>query len=465
MTARLRETLHAAAADVPAYPVYERALATARRSRRRAVVAAVEVLVLATLTGAVLPLTRTPVVDPAAGADAALPDRIALPPRGALHATDRPRLGPASVIFSGQARRLQGWDEDGIVGVVSADSDRYRIFSMGYEAPVGEQVILSPDGRYVARPAGLSEDGRVDLIDLVTGRTRRLHSKVTNSVGTSPRAWSPDGRQLVVDDTVPTDPTRSGYRRVLSIVTLDGERWTQLADAAQQPIFGSSVAFAPGGGRLAYQIGRTVTVADPDGRTVSTFELPAESWLAGKGAWTTDGALTLISRKAGSTDWSLRRVDSATGRNTAPLPVPGVTGVTAIRLLGWGPDGSALVVAYQPEPLSPDRFDQPLELDQRTAYPNVRGVRVLALTPDASAPRTVMTAPEQILAVDVADTVISAGRTRAADPPGGLGGRFWSWTILITVVVAGVVVYRNRGGLALWLDDRRVRRARGPDPK
>nr|WTA67872.1 hypothetical protein OHB51_01450 [Micromonospora sp. NBC_00855] len=460
MTARLRETLHAAAADVPAYPVYERALATARRSRRRTVLAAVVVLVLVALTGAVLPLTRTPAADPAAGADAALPDRIALPPLGALHATDRPRLGPASVIFSGQAPRLQGWDEDGIVGVVGADSDRYRIFSMGYEAPVGEQVILSPDGRYVARPAGLSEDRRVDIIDLVTGRTRQLRSKVADSVGTTPLAWSPDGRQLVVDDSVPTDPMRSSYRRVLSIVTLDGERWTQLADAAQQPIFGSPVAFAPGGERVAYQIGRTVTVADLDGRTVSTFEPPAESWLAGKGAWTTDGALTLISRKAGTTDWSLRRVDPATGRDTAPLPLPGVTGVTAIRLLGWGPDGSALVIAYQPEPLSPDRFDQPLELDQRTAYPNVRSVRVLALTPDATAPRTLMTAPEQILAVDVADNVISSGRTRDANPPGGVGGRFWAWGILITLVIAGIAVYRCRNGLALWLDDRRVKRAR-----
>ncbi|MGW5556614.1 hypothetical protein ACWER9_05215 [Micromonospora sp. NPDC003944] len=460
MTARLRETLHAVAADVPTYPVYERALTTARRTRRRAVVAAVVALVLVALTGAVLPLTRTPAVEPASGADAALPDQVALPPIGTLHATDRPPLGPASVIFSGQAPRLQGWDEDGIVGVVSANSDRYRIFSMGYEAPAGEQVVISPDGRHVARPAGTSEAPRVDVIDLVTARTRQLRSKVADSVGTTPRAWSPDGTRLVVDDTVPTDPQRSNYRRVLSIVTLDGEHWTQLADAAQQPMFGSSVAFAAGGERVAYQIGRVVTVADADGRRVSTLELPDESWLAGKGAWTTDGALTLISRKVGSTDWSLRRVDPATGRDTAPLPLPGVTGVTAIRLLGWGPDGSAVVVAYQPEPLSPARFDRPLELDQRTAYPNVRGVRVLALTPDATAPRTLLTAPEQILAVDVADNVISTGRTRDADPPGGLGGRFWWWGLLITVVIAGIVVYRTRERLALWLDDRRVKRAR-----
>ncbi|MDG4807020.1 hypothetical protein O7634_09680 [Micromonospora sp. WMMD1120] len=458
MTFRLRETLHVAAADVPTYPVYERALATARRSRRRTVLATVVVAVLVALTGAVLPLARTPVLDPASGADAALPDRIGLPPVGTLHATDRPRLGPASVLFSGQAARLQGGDEDGVVGVVGADSDRYRVFSVGYEAPVGEQVVLSPDGRFVARPAGTTEAPRVDLVDLVAGRTRQVASTVAGSVGTIPLAWSPDGRRLVVDDTVPTNPERSDYRRVLSVVTLDGERRTHLAESAQQPIFGGSVAFAPGGDRVAYQIGRAVTVADSDGRTLSSFELPAESWLAGKGAWTRDGALTLASRTVGSTEWRLRRVDPATGADSTPLPLPGVTGVTAIRLFGWGPDGSAMVVAYRPEPLSPDRFDQPLEMDQRTAYPNVRGVRVLALTPGAGAPRTLLTAPEQVLAVDIADNVITSGRTREASPPGGVGGRFWYWTVLIGLLVAGVATYRGRDRIGRWLHDRRVRR-------
>lgn len=120
--------------------------------------------------------------------------------------------------------------------------------------------------------------------------------------------------------------------------------------------------------------------------------------------------------------------------------------MTAIRLLGWGPDGSALMVAYQPEPLARDRFDQSLGMDQRTAYHNVRSVRVLALAPGATAPRTMMTAPEQILAVDVADDVIRGGHTRDASPPGGVGARFWLWTILVTVLVAGLAVARARLG-------------------
>ncbi|MEV6852062.1 hypothetical protein [Actinoplanes sp. NPDC051411] len=38
----------------------------------------------------------------------ALPDRIGLPPYGALHVGDRSRLGAASVLFSGGGSRFGG---------------------------------------------------------------------------------------------------------------------------------------------------------------------------------------------------------------------------------------------------------------------------------------------------------------------------------------------------------------------
>lgn len=119
MTARLRESLHGAAGDVPAYPVYERALATARRSRRRTGFAIAAVLVLVALAGAVPPLVDT-VAPAAAGADAALPDRVGVPPLGSLHATDRPRLGPASVIFTGQGHELEYGMGGSLITVVGA---------------------------------------------------------------------------------------------------------------------------------------------------------------------------------------------------------------------------------------------------------------------------------------------------------------------------------------------------------
>jgi hypothetical protein len=458
MTARLRKSLHTAAADVPAYPVYERALATARRSRRRNALAAVAALVLVALAGAMLPPAGTPAADPAAGADAALPDRVGVPPFGSLHATDRPRLGRASVIFTGQAPGLIYGDEGSIIAVVGADADRYRIIKGAIEAQAGEDTVLSPDGRRVAFTSIGSAHPRVEIVDLVTGYSRTVSSGVSGSVVVEPAGWSPDGRALVVRDTVRANPERSAYRQTLSIVWLDGDRRTRLADDYEG--LGSPVAFAPDGPRLAFQTGRTVSVADLDGRRLSSFTLAPETELAGKGAWSADGrALTVTRRDGGS--WSLRRIDPATGRDLGAMDTPAVSGVTAIRLLGWAADGSARVVAYQPEPRTPTVFDAPLEMDQRLAYGNVGTVRVLALGRAADAPTTLLTAPKGVVAIDVSDDVIRSGRTRDASPPGGVGPRFWFWTVLITVLVAGIAAYRARERLALWLDDRRVRRARG----
>ena len=222
MTARLRAALRSTAEDVPAYQVYERALATARRDRRRRLAAATGALLVLVVAGVALPLTRTQAPEPAATADAALPDRIALPPIGTLHVTDRPRLGPASVIFDGPAPRLHGWNDVNTVGVVDADSDSYRIMRMGGESLAGESVHLSPDGRHLARPHGDQDNPGVEVIDLITGRTQRLTSPVDRSVWSTPVGWSADGGSLVVDDEVPvafegatytTGPVRGDPRR------------------------------------------------------------------------------------------------------------------------------------------------------------------------------------------------------------------------------------------------------------
>ncbi|MGW0432050.1 hypothetical protein ACWDV4_05835 [Micromonospora sp. NPDC003197] len=459
MTARLRESLHAVAADVPAYPVYERALATARRSRRRTALAAVAALMLVALAGAMLPLAGTPAVAPAAGAEAALPDRVGVPPFGSLHATDRPRLGPASVIFTGQAPGLMYGEEGSIIAVVGADADRYRIIKGEIEAQAGADTILSPDGRRVAFRSVNYTHPRVQVVDLVTGRSRTVASGVSGTVMVEPAGWSPDGRALVVRATVPTNPERSDYREVLSIVWLNSNRRTWLADDYERD--GSTVAFAPDGKQLAFQTGRTVSVADLDGRRLSSFTLAPETELAGKGAWSTDGRALTVTRRDGDS-WSLRRIDPTTGRDLGAIDTPAVSGVTAIRLLGWTVDGTARVVAYQPAPHAPAAFDVPLDMDQRLAYGNVGAVRVLALGRGADAPTTLLTAPKDVVAIDISDDVIRSGRTRDASPPNGVGPRIWFWPIVITVLATGIAAYRCREGLALWLDNRRVRRVRGP---
>ncbi|SCF39152.1 WD40-like Beta Propeller Repeat [Micromonospora viridifaciens] len=413
---------------------------------------------LVALAGVALPLARTPVVDPAAGADAALPNRVGVPPFGSLHATDWPRLGPASVIFTGQAPGLVHGEEGSIIAVIGADADRYRIIKGEIEAQAGGDAVLSPDGRRIAfRSPGLTL--RVEIVDLVTGRSRTVSSGVSDTLLTAPAGWSPDGRALVIGDAVPANPERSAYRNVLSIVWPDGDRRIRLADEHEGI---APVAFAPDGARLAFQVGRTVTVTDLDGRRLSSFTLAPEAELAGKGAWSTDGRTLTVTRRDGGS-WSLRRADPATGRDLGAVDTPTASGVTAIRLLGWAADGSARVVAYQPAPHAPAAFDAPLEMDQRLAYGNVGTVRVLALGRGSQSPTTLLTAPTDVVSIDVSDDVIHGGRTRDASPPHGLGPRFWYWTLLVTFLVAGIAAYRNREGLALWLHNRRARRARRGD--
>ncbi|GIF71882.1 hypothetical protein [Asanoa siamensis] len=458
MTARLRESLHDAATDVPAYPVYERSLATARRSRRRSALATALVLVALAGAGVAVPLVARPATEPAVGADAgaALPDRVGVPPRGNLHSTDWPPLGPASVVFAGQAPGLMWGDEGSIITIVGATDDRYRIIKGRNEAQPGEDTVLSPDGRRIA--VGTGSSARV--VDLMTGRSRAVDTGVSDVVSSEAAAWSPDGRAVVVRETVPANAEGSAYRMVLSLVRLDGSGRVRLAEADHAAGLGSPVAFAPD--RLAYQTGRTVTVAGLDGRQQSAFALAPDTELAGKGAWNADGTLT-IARRDGS-GWSLRRVDAHTGRDLGALDTPAVADVTAIRLLGWSADGSARVVAYVPSPTAPAAFDVPLTMDQRLAYGNVGTVEVLALDRGATAPTTLLTAPADVVAIDVADTVIRSGRTRAATPPEGIGPRFWFWTILLVLLGVGIVAYRRRVQLALWLDDRRVRRSRRQRP-
>ncbi|MER7443675.1 hypothetical protein [Micromonospora avicenniae] len=457
MTTRLRNIVHSAAEKIPAYPAHERPLATARRHRRRTALVGGAALMLVGGAGAALVLAPTPATGPAASASAALPDRVGVPRFGSLHATDLPRLGPASVIFTGQAPNLTYGGEGSIVAVVGADTDRYRIIKGGIEAQAGEDTMLSPDGRRVAFGSGSLTNSRVEVVDLVSGDSRTVASGVSGTVMAEPASWSPDGRALVVRDTVPANSEHSAYRRVLSVVWLDSDRRTRLADEYEAA--GSEVAFAPDGARVAFQIERKVSVVNMDSRLLSSFTLAPDTELAGKGAWSADGPTLTVTRRDGGS-WSLRRIDPATGRDLGAMDTPAVTGVTAIRLLGWAADGSARVVAYQPAPDAPAAFDSPLPMDQRLAYGNVGTVRVLALGRGAKSPTTLLTAPQDVVAIDVAELVIHGGEIRVAHPPdAGLGPRFWYWTFLGAALIAGVAAYRNRVPLALWLHNRQVRQA------
>ncbi|HEX5597291.1 MAG TPA: hypothetical protein VFX61_14935 [Micromonosporaceae bacterium] len=430
MTVRLRETLREATNDLPSYPVYQRALATARRTRRRSAAASAAVVILLAALVWTVPLPQ--VTDtPASAGSGALPDQVVIPPAFSLQVTDPFPLGAAAVAFSGM-----GGDEDGTVGVVSADTDRYRVLHVGVAAPAGEEVLLSPDGKHLAYQSdGMIAGPQVGVVNLTNRSVKKVPAVADGSLLSRPLGWSRDGRRLVVVDTVPVDAERSEHRQVLSLVELATGAAVHLAttgntDSSLVP--GYAVAFAPDNQRLALQIDDTVIVTDLVGTPGPSFRLPADTVLAGKGAWTPDGrALTVVNWQ--DDGWTLSTIDPTTGAGLADLDLPAVSGVTAIRLLGWGPDGSALVVAYQPNPRG---VPSVMGIDQRTSYGHVHTVRLLSLTP-AAAPVTRMTAPDEVRAVDVADNLIAAGRTRVADPPQDrFGPRIWFWLVVGLAVVA-----------------------------
>lgn len=444
MTARLREMMRAAAQDVPAYAVHDRARATARRTRRRNLAATTAVSVIGVLLVLWSPVGPAPGPDRAAQLPAALPDRIGEPPIGTLRATDLPRLGQAAVLFSGgySAGTCPFVDECDALTLVGAHADRYRVFLTSIpEAPAGKEVVLAPDGRRVAHSGGYRDDPYVRIIELDTGRTRDVASGIKTSGGSFPVGWSRDGRWIAVRDVI-SDDQGSSHESMLSIVDVRNGQWRQLG--AGRTMDGFSVAFAPDGRRFAYQIGGTVTVATLDGSAAGTsFSVSGDQSLGGKGAWAPDGrSLTLVERQG--SDWTLRYVDPATGAATGGPATPVVTGMTGIRLLAWREDGSALVAAFVPDPQSPARFDQPLSLDQRTHYGEVRRVDLLALAPGGAAPTTVVASEDGVRAIDVAGDIAITGRTREGNPPGGFGPRFWFWTGSATVIVGSVFLFRRR---------------------
>lgn len=444
MTARLREVMRAAVQEIPAYAVHDRARTTARRNRRRTLAATAAVAVIGVLLVLWSPVGPAPGPDRAADEPAAMPDRIGEPPIGTLRATDRPRLGQAAVLFSGgySAGTCPFVDECDALTLVGAHADRYRVFLNGEpESPAGQEVVLAADGRRVAHPGGSFDDAHVRIIDLGTGRTQDVPSAVKGSGGSFPVGWSRDGRWIAVRDAI-SDDQGTFNESVLSIVDLRNGQWRRLG--VGRTIDGFSVAFAPDGRRFAYQIEGTVTVATLDGSAAGTsFHVSDDQALGGKGAWTPDGrSLTLVERQGSG--WTLRYVDPVTGAATGGPATPVVTGMTAIRLLAWRQDGSALVAAFEPHPKSPTRFDQPVPLDQRTYYGEVRRVDLLALAPGGATPTTVLSSEDGVRAIDVADDVAVTGRTRAGHPPEGFGPRFWFWTGLATVTVVSVYLFRRR---------------------
>ncbi len=297
---------------------------------------------------------------------------------------------------------------EGTVDLVDAAGTGHRLLGFDFDGVnvPGERLLLSADGTRVAYPDG----NDILLLDVRDGGTHRLVSNLGVDTWYLPLAWSPDGRQLVAAQD------RRGDHDGVGLVDVASGRFTELVPVTggslRRPVPGYSAAYSRDGHHLAIQVDERITLID-DGVPTGSFAVPAGSRLAGKGAWSPDGrALALVADQRFSSTVSF--VDATSGKPTGAA-LPAQEGVTTQRLLGWRPDGAAVVAAYLPEPDVPATFDVRDEDDHPTNFAAVRRVELRALTP-AGAARTLLSPPDQVLAIDVADDALASGAVRPGGP-------------------------------------------------
>ncbi|MFE0590069.1 hypothetical protein [Micromonospora echinospora] len=452
MTGKLTGAMRDSATRVPAHVPDQGLIAEASLLRRhRAVVAAGVVLVLVLVLG-VMVVPRlvgwqgqpgTLGVAAQASEASSLPDRVGTPQWGAWSIQRRP-VAAASMIFTAG----NWWYEPpslGSVAAVAADGDQYRLLSTGWPVRAGEEALLSGDGGAVAVPN--------QLVELRTGKTRRLPS-VGGAEDTLPVAWSRDGDRLAVvgvDGRYVRQPNGEKVytltRAVLAVWDVTTSQLTTITDLDPRTLFyGWLAAFGPDGHTLAYQTGGTVTVTTVGAEVRSRFTVPEGTRLAGKGTWTPDGrGLTLVTQRrccagdAYPSRWQLRAVDASTGAELPTTPRAEQAGLVALRLLGWAPDGAAVVARYHPES---DAKVVGFGVEDGITYGEWTKFEtdVVALTDNGTRPLLAGTG-EAMHGVDIADDVIASGRTHPGElPPDGIGPEYRMYLKALGLVIAAVLL-------------------------
>jgi hypothetical protein len=438
MTDRLRQALAEAGAAAPVFDLYEQALADGRRLRRRrntrvAVGAAIAVLLAVVLPGALVRAGSGAGGLPAAGNGIpSLPDRISTSWPWTATVEQAP-AGPAALLINQELEIPSSvtFPED-TIAAVGATANTYRTLDFTGRMRLGADGLLSPDGtRFVESES---------MHDLVTGGSYAVPG--TNATTRFvPLAWAPDGGTLAViretgrllDPETATvgllDLASGDFRPLLDVTAQLGDHVGEyLGTAAHR------AAFTPDGARLAVQFGDKITVFTRDAATWSSFVLSHDSQLAGKGAFTPDGRwIAVVTRAACCTDqpeqggfpsrWRIRLLDPATGAERAGWSLPEVSGVTALRLIGWLPSGEAVVAAFYPHPGLSAKWDPGTADPNRDlwAFPNyyesVSHVEVRALATGGGS-RELLSLPDTVYGVDIADDVLARGAVRpGADAP------------------------------------------------
>jgi hypothetical protein len=468
MSARIKDLLEEAGGEMTPARLPENLWYAGRRLHRRdlllramasiAVVSGLFVAVPAVLQHA--PDNQQAASDPV---PAAVPGRVHLPFAWQAPVSQAP-AGPATVMFSGGGTLrgndfLGGEDRVAVVG----RNGSYRMLNGNAGATAGEDVLLSPDGRYVAQADnGPATDGWLLIIDLTTGKTRHLTMPGRPELSGVPVAWAPDGHSLLALRYSPSGTTGNPtYLATFVLVNLDTGATTTLAQAGDigSVRTASAGAFSPDGHRLALSIGRQLRLVDTAGRTLWTTELGQDRYLAGVGAFTADGGKITIatvhgcvgtcdSTQLGARRWTFGYLDATTGADatgTALAPVHAM----AVRALGWSQRTELVVETYQPMPGTSTTAGTPFN---DTGDGNVTAAELVALRANGHI-GTLLDPPDEVAAIDVPRQLVVAGRFSGADvaprplpvarPYIVLGGVLTALPFVAVVVVA-LLIHTHR---------------------
>ena len=398
---------------------------------------------------------------------AAVPSRLYVPWTWQATVAQSPP-GAASVLISG-AGGLRGndlIDHEGKVAVVGRDGSYRMLLYGGAETVAGEQVQLSPDGRYVAQP-GWGDGAAVEVVDLETGKVRTYRGGLSGETWGEPVAWSPDGRRLVALHTT-SDPVHVGddgeERKpgVVVLIDLRSGKATTLAEVSNvfQVRTASLAAFSPDSRRVALNLDGQLRLLDTEGDAIWSVEVGPRQHLAGIGAFTPDGGrITVVtldgcvarcdSTQLATRRWSFGYRDAATGEETdGPRLAP--VRAMAVRALGWREGRDVVAVTYRPA----DRPDKTLGTWMDTDYWQTDGVSLVAL--GSGEPKVLVELPDEVLAVDVARDLVEEGKF------GGPSPRPAAWParpdIVAILAVPVLLVVVPLGLVAFWLVRRWRRR-------